>query len=158
MKQYSVVGPLFNHDAYIIINDVVIQLDFVLLDDVYRLKSGITFKKEYFNSFIKTLAAESIEEFTEAIQECLPVSNWLEIYNQLKVSFSGKVVTGIWVSHNLFNINGEDIKVVPTKGVSSLLDTLVNPFPRNCKVIMVESLFADGLIHWVIPWLYLSQI
>lgn len=158
MKQYSVVGPLFNHDTYIILNDDVIQIDSVLYDDEYRLKSGIRFNKEYLNAFVKTLAAESIDEFTAAINECLTVSNWLEIYNQLKVSFSGKVVTGIWVSHNLFNINGEDIEVVPTKGVSGLLDTLVNPFPRNCKVIMVESLFVDGLIHRVIPWLYLGQI
>lgn len=157
MKQYSIVGPLFNHDTYLILNDDVIQIDFVFYDDEYRLDSGISFNKEYVNAFVKTLAAESIEEFTEAIQECYSVSNWLEIYNQLKVSFSGKVVTGIWISHNLFNINGKDIEVLPTKGVSGLLAKLVDPYPRNCKVIMVEKLFGDGKTHKVIPWLYQGQ-
>lgn len=151
MKKNYIIGPLYWSDTYVVLGEDVVKLD-VHADNDYHLASKTIIKREYLNPIIKAAAAETADELLEVIPELIDVSNWVELVIEMKNTFSGKVVSGIWESNNIFKVNGEEIKVMTTRGVSDLLKKRNIIFPCELKVIIVK--YGSGK---AIPWVFFQN-
>jgi hypothetical protein len=137
---------------------VVIGLDVVKLTPLVGcfgvLNSEIKIDRYYLSQIVKAAAAETAEELIEIIPECNVIPNWVELVKILKNSISGKVVTGLWKSANVFITDNETLEVLPTSGVFDLLEKFKNTFPRRSRVIIMDVIYSDGTSHKVIPWTF----
>lgn len=149
MKKKFIIGPLYWGDTYVVLGEDVVKLD-IHADNDYHFESKTIIKREYLNQIIKAAAAETVDELLEVIPELIDISNWVELVYEMKNTFSGKVVTGIFESDNIFKVNREEIKVMRTRGVNDILYKKNIKFPCELKVIIVKY----GSSHKVIPWVF----
>ena len=139
--------------TYVVVGLDVVKLT-LLADGSYRFNSEIRISRNELSQIVKATVAENADELIEIIPECSDIPNWLDLVKEFKNSITGKVETGLWKSENVFITDNETLEVMTTSGVGQLLEKFKSPFPRNCKVIIMDEVFSSGEKYKVIPWTF----